>query len=67
MYGFDPDKLYRASDPAMRQIATEGVLAQWRHYGRGPAFIRMAGKIFYAGRDLIEWIESNRIEPPAAA
>lgn len=68
-YGFDPQKLYRASDPEMRAIASPGVLCQWRFHGRGPAYLKVAGKVLYAGRDVIAWLEANRIEPtvPTAA
>ncbi len=65
MYGFDPDKLYRASDPEMRAIAPEGVLSQWRHHGRGPAFHKIEAKVFYAGADVIAWIKSGRVAPAA--
>ena len=67
MFGFNPEKPYRPSDPEMRQIASPGQLAQWRHLGRtGPPFIRVGSKIFYAGGDLIRWLEENRVEPAAA-
>ena len=64
-YGFDEEQLYRAADPAMRNIASEGVLSQWRHFNRGPAFIRANRKIFYAGNDIIDWLEANRVDPTA--
>ena len=64
-YGFDEERLYRAADPEMRAIASKGVLSQWRHLNRGPAFIRASGKILYAGRDIIDWIEANRVDPSA--
>ena len=44
------------------------VLADWRHQGRGPKFIRMGGRsIRYRPSDLLEWIEANTVEPGAKA
>lgn len=65
-YGFDPARFYRTADPEMRQIASEGVLSQWRHFNRGPSYVRAGAKILYAGSDIIAWIESNRVQPAAA-
>ena len=61
-FGFDPDRLYRPRDTALAVIAAPGLLAQWRHYGRGPAFIRRGRKVFYSGADLIDWLEQGRVE-----
>lgn len=61
-FGINPNQLYRAKDPVLAAIGSVSVLAQWRHYGRGPAFIRREGKIFYSGADLIEWLEQGRVE-----
>lgn len=66
-YGFDPDRLYRATDPEMRAIASPGVLNQWRFHGRGPVYVKAGTKVFYAGRDLIAWLDASRVEPSAAA
>ena len=63
---FDPEKLYRPQDAAMRQIASEGVLSQWRHHGRGPAFIKIGSRVAYRGADLNAWLEARRVEPAAA-
>ena len=39
---FDPDTLYTAADPLMRQIAPTGTLANWRSQRKGPPFVRLA-------------------------
>ena len=63
MYGFDRERLYRPQDKEMRQIASVGQLSQWRHHKRtGPPFIRAGKTIFYAGKDLIDWLNKNRVE-----
>ena len=64
MFGFDPERLYRPSDPELRAIASVGQLSQWRHHNRGPAFIKAETKVFYAGADLIRWLEENRVRTP---
>ena len=66
-YGFDPHRLYRAADPEMRAIASPGVLSQWRFHGRGPVYLKVAGKVFYAGQDLVAWLDANRVEPRVGA
>ena len=66
-YGFDFHRLYRATDPEMRAIASAGVPSQWRFNGRGPAYLKASGKIFYPGEDLIAWLEASRVEPRVGA
>jgi hypothetical protein len=41
--------------------------AQRRHTGTAPAYYRLARKIIYAGFELNEWAEANRIEPRMAS
>lgn len=66
-YGFDAARLYRPQDEQMRQIASVNQLTQWRFHKRnGPPFIRVGTKIFYAGADIIRWLDENRVEPEAA-
>lgn len=62
-FGFDPDRLYRPNDEAMRAIATVGQLAQWRHYKRGLPFITIAGNVYYSGADIIQHLKEGRVEP----
>jgi hypothetical protein len=35
-------------------------MANWRHRGFGPPFIKVGGRIGYLERDLIEFLESRR-------
>ena len=63
---FDPDALYTADDPVMRQIAPVGTLANWRSQRKGPAFVRLGKRVAYKGRDLLDWIESQTVRPTAA-
>ena len=64
-FGFDPTRLYRPQDAALRQIASVGQLSQWRHYGRGPPFITIGGNVYYAGVDVIRHLTEQRVEPRA--
>ncbi len=66
-FGFDESRLYRPADPEMRTIASPGVLSQWRHFARGPSYIRVNSKIFYAGSDVIRWLQEHRVEPTGEA
>ena len=65
MFGFNPDRLYRPADPEMRNITSVAQLSQWRFYGRGPDFIKYGNKVYYAGADLIAWLEKHRVQPAA--
>ena len=37
-----------------------GTLAKWRHYGQGPAFVRVGSRIFYDRADLDAFIDAGR-------
>ena len=66
---FDPHKLYSTRDPELGDLLPYSTLAQWRHEGRGPAYFKVAGRVLYSGKDLNDWLASQRVEPanePAA-
>lgn len=63
---FQDDKSYQPNDYEMRQIATADRLAQWRHYGKGPAYFKLGNKVIYRGEDLNTWVTARRVEPEAA-
>ena len=64
---FDDDKLYLATDEALRQIAPASTMAHWRCERRGPPFIKIGLKVAYKGSALNEWLESQTVYPDAAA
>ena len=68
---FQEDAFYRPSDDALRLIATEGTLAQWRSQGTGPQFIKLAqgrgSRVLYSGADLLAWLTEKRVPGPAQA
>ena len=58
---FEDGRHYRPRD--LSELASVSTLAQWRHYGRGPAYIRFGSRIFYAGHDLNSWLRRHRVDP----
>jgi hypothetical protein len=38
-------------------------LQNWRSLGRGPAYLKLGGKVVYSLDDLRKWLESRRVEP----
>ena len=64
---FDNGTLYPAGDPALKILGSPQTLANWRCEGRGPAFIKLGGRVAYRGDDLNRWIEGQRVDPAATA
>lgn len=60
---FDSNRYYRTHDPALTLIATSGTLAQWRHHGKGPAYIRFGNRVLYLGATLNEWLDAHVVRP----
>ena len=67
MHRFDPNRYYKTTDPELAVIATRGTLAQWRHEGRGPRYVRFGNRVLYEGRTLNDWLDSHIVEPTQAA
>ena len=59
----EPDALFRPDHPTLRSIGTVGTLAQWRHRGTGPPFVRYGRLILYRGRDLLRWLDQHMVYP----
>ena len=66
MYRYDEARYYRTTDKELQLIGTSGTLAQWRHRGEGPPFVRFGNRILYAGNDLNSWLDKHRVDPKAA-
>ena len=62
---FNPDKLYRPSDPEMRQIGSYSKLAHWRQEGKGPPYIKYGISVFYLGQAINDWLAAHVVEPAA--
>ena len=66
MRPFDDDEHYRPTDPAVARFWAAKTLANLRTARRGPAYIKLGGRVLYSGRDLNRYIEHCRVEPAAA-
>ena len=63
MQVFDDQKLYLAGDPALLVLGRPSTLAHWRSEGRGPAFVKLGGRVAYYGSDLNRWVETRTVRP----
>ena len=54
----EPDRLYTAAEWAGIAKISDKTLAKDRCHRTGPAFVKMANRIYYRGRDLIAYIDS---------
>ena len=64
---FDPERLYRPDDSALRVIAAKQTMAQWRAAGQGPPYVKFGARVGYRGRDLNVWIEHQLVRPRVEA
>ena len=54
-----PDGRLAAKEAAKYLGLSEKTLAQMRSQGRGPRYVKRAGRVFYRIEDLREWIENG--------
>ena len=66
MRRFDDDRYYRPTDPEMAVLGTPGTLAQWRHRGEGPPYVKHGARILYLGQHLNDHLNDHVIVPTAA-
>lgn len=50
---------FKPEELAQELGSTTGTLANWRSTGKGPKFVRIAGRIHYMRKDVEKWIESQ--------
>lgn len=62
---FDNSKNFVLGDPELDLIGPREKLAQWRHRGVGPPFLKFGKKVIYRGVDLNAWAEAQRVDPAA--
>jgi hypothetical protein len=55
-YHVFPDGRMKTKDAAVYTGFSEGTLANWRVEGKGPAFVKRGGRIFYHKPVLDEWL-----------
>ena len=63
---FQSDRLYRPSDPEVSALLPYGTLAQYRHRGEGPEFVKLGKRVFYSGSALNQFIESKTVKTSKA-
>ena len=66
MHRFDESRYYRTTDPELTIIGTRGTMAQWRHRGEGPPYVRFGNRVLYLGSDLNRWLDAHRVVPRVA-
>lgn len=62
-----PEGIYPPEEAAEGIPLSKSALAQMRMEGEGPAYIKLKGKVLYRGQDLIDWLDSQRVEPRGKA
>jgi hypothetical protein len=60
------DPLLTEAQAAEKIIAEKATLTKWRARGRGPAYLKLSGKIRYLLSDLEAFIKSSRVDPAEA-
>ena len=60
---FEPDTLYKTDDPKIKALAPYSTLAHMRSEGRGPAFLKIGGRVLYLGSHLNTWLEQITVRP----
>ncbi len=63
---FGTDGLIETRKAAAMLSKHPAVLADWRHQGRGPKYVKIGRSIRYRVGDLHDWIAANTIEPAGA-
>ena len=58
----NPNQYYYPTADELRLLGAVQTLARWRHEGRGPAYHKSGQRVIYHGRDVLEWLDSRRIE-----
>lgn len=67
MQVFDDDRFYLTTDPELKLVGSRGALAQRRHRGEGPRYLRVGKRVLYRGRDLNEFLASCVVEPTSGS
>jgi predicted site-specific integrase-resolvase len=59
----DSDIMLTEKEAAKRLFAKPQTLNKWRVRGRGPVYLKLAGKVRYRLDDIKAFIEASRIDP----
>jgi predicted DNA-binding transcriptional regulator AlpA len=61
-----PNDLMKTPEAAAVLGKHPSELSDWRHQGRGPAYVKMGRSVRYRPSDIAEFIASNVVEPKAS-
>jgi predicted DNA-binding transcriptional regulator AlpA len=59
----DQDRLVDTKEAAAMLSKHPAVLADWRHQGRGPKYVKFGRSVRYRVGDLRTWITDHTVEP----
>ncbi|MFF2955669.1 helix-turn-helix domain-containing protein [Kitasatospora sp. NPDC057965] len=62
-----PPLLHTAGEAAAILKVSPATLRRWRREGRGPAYVRVGGRIGYRHQDLAGYLAASLVVPKAAA
>jgi hypothetical protein len=62
----EPETYYRPSAPELRPVASVNTLNQWRHKEFGPSWTYSGRRVLYQGKDVLEFLERNKVTTRAA-
>ena len=62
----DETAYYPASHDVLKTIAARQKLGQWRNEQRNLPYYKISNRIFYKGSDILQFMESTRVEAQAA-
>lgn len=60
---FDQERLVDTPRAATMLSKHPAVLADWRHQGRGPKYVRIGRSVRYRIGDIHEWIADHTVDP----
>lgn len=64
----DDDRYMTSLEHAEYRRTTRGVLAQERHHGRGPKYIKLSSKqVLYRKSDIDAWLQAHLVDPEGDA
>jgi predicted DNA-binding transcriptional regulator AlpA len=58
-----PDRLLNQESAAVLIGVKPPTLAAWRHYGKGPKFIKVGRSAYYKTSDINEWLDAQCVIP----
>jgi len=59
-----PDDLLDEVEVAQQLATSVRAIRNWRQQQRGPAYVRVGGRVRYRRSDIADWIDAGRVQPP---